>query len=105
MADQPKSDKSTSPSRNKGGGGKKSGSDAKKRSSSKKEKSGSGFPKRENRSGSRRHHDRPLTGEEGAKRAERQATARKSEVAAQAQARDERQPKGWAGRRAARRGR
>jgi hypothetical protein len=86
----PSRDKSDSPSRDKRGGGKSGGS---------------GLPERKDRSGTRRHHDRKLTPSEAADRAQQRADARKASVATQKQDRADRQPKGWAGRRAARRGR
>lgn len=90
MADKAKRNKATSPARNKDAGGKKDG-----------------FPKRIQREGTRRRHDRDLTPDEARKRSDDQAARRKSEVESQAQARQARQaadPKGLGGR-AARRGR
>jgi hypothetical protein len=91
MAAKPKRDKSTSPARNKDGAGDKKG----------------GFPKRIEREGTRRRHDRKLSPGESRQRTEDRAARRQAEVASQNAAREARQardPKGLGGR-AARRGR
>jgi hypothetical protein len=90
MATSPKRNKSASPSRNKKGGGKKDG-----------------FPKRIEREGTRRRHDRNLTPAESRDRADKRASARQADIDSQTKAREARQaaePKGLGGR-AARRGR
>lgn len=109
MAEKPSRNKATSPSRTKRGGK----STPKKKSSGKRKAAVStptedtpaerqGLPARAERQGSRRIHDRELTGAESKKRQEREAKRRENEVAAQKTAREERQPKGWAGLRATR---
>ena len=58
-----------------------------------------GFPVREPRGGTRRHHDRLLTPSESAAREERRAKARQEELERQEKERKDREPEGWAGRR------
>lgn len=79
MAKEDPQNKSDSPSRDKRGG--------------------EGFPRREPRSGARRHHDRVLTPAEIRAREERQAKEAKERHSTQEKARGDRSPKGWAGRR------
>lgn len=107
MAQTPKRDKSTAPSRNKrgGGGGSKRKPPAKKVAVTPTEDTPSdrgGLPARAERQGSRRIHSRKLSGAESRKRDEREAARRDEEVTTQRQQREERQPKGWAGLRATR---
>lgn len=96
MATKPKRNKATSPPRNKKRGGKA----APKKAVTPTEDAPSerkGMPQRAERQGTRRIHSRELTGAESKKRQEREASRRADEVAAQRTAREERQPKGWAG--------
>lgn len=96
MADQPKRDKSTGPSRQPAKApsrDKREGGDGKPKE---------GFPRRIERKGARRHHDRELTTAESKAREGTRRAAREAEVKAHGKAREDRQPKGWAGRRAGR---
>lgn len=67
--------------------------------SSEREGSREGFPIRESRGGTRRHHDRLLTPAERSAREERRAKARQEEIEQEEKERKDLDPKSWAGRR------